>query len=124
MAAPSHPLAGIKGRISSEDVREHVQIVLSDRSDLTDGVDFGIFTDRAWRVLDLATKHALLRAGLGWGGMPEHLVAKDIAARRLVRLILAEVEASQLEVPLFAMHRTIDPPGPAARWLLERMCES
>jgi len=124
VAAPSHPLASIKGRLSAEAVREHVQIVLSDRSELTEGVDFGLFTDRTWRVLDLATKHALLRAGLGWGGMPEHLVAKDVAAKRLVRLSLAEVEASQLEVPLFAMHRTIDPPGPAARWLLARMCES
>jgi len=123
VAAPSHPLARLRGRLSPEVVREYVQVVLSDRSELTEGVDFGLYTDRAWRVLDLATKHALLRAGLGWGGMPLHLVGRDIERKRLVRLQLAEAESSQLEVPLYAMHRAIDPPGPAAQWLLKRLCE-
>ena len=32
---------------------------------------------KTWRLSDLAAKHAFLRAGLGWGGMPLHLVEAD-----------------------------------------------
>ena len=121
VAAPSHPLAGHRGPLPASVVREHVQIVLSDRSRSSEDYEIGIFSERRWRVLDLAAKHALLRAGLGWGGMPIHVVADDLARKRLVRLHLAEAAAPTLEASLFAMHRTAEPPGPAARWLLDRL---
>lgn len=35
---------------------------------------------------ELATKHALLLAGIGWGSLPDLLVEDDLAAGRLVRL--------------------------------------
>jgi DNA-binding transcriptional LysR family regulator len=123
VAAPSHPLARLRGRgpLSPHVVREHVQIVVADRSRLTEGQQFGVYTDRTWRVLDLSTKHALLRAGLGWGGMPKHVVAEDIAKKRLVRLQLEEAGNTDVEATLYAIHRAAEPPGPAARWLLDRL---
>ena len=39
-------------------------------------------------MVDLATKHALIAGGLGWGHMPEHLVRDDLRAGRLVELEL------------------------------------
>jgi DNA-binding transcriptional LysR family regulator len=121
VAAPSHPLARVRGRISPRQVREHVQIVLADRSRLTEDYAVGVFSDLRWRVLDLAAKHALLRAGLGWGGMPMHQVAGDLARKRLVRLHLEEVGAPTFEGVVYAMHRVAEPPGPAAKWLLDRL---
>jgi DNA-binding transcriptional LysR family regulator len=121
VAAASHPLARRRGPLPAHVVREHVQIVLADRSRLTEGYEVGVHSDRTWRVLDLAAKHALLRAGLGWGGMPLQLVADDLARKRLVKLHLQEAEAIAFDAVLFAMHRTAQPPGPAARWLLERL---
>jgi DNA-binding transcriptional LysR family regulator len=121
VAAPGHPLARRRGPIPSAAVKEHVQIVLSDRSRLTEDYRVGVFSSHVWRVLDLATKHAMLLAGLGWGGLPLHLVAGDLARKKLVRLRLEEVEPSELEVVLHRMHRTAEPPGPAARWLVERL---
>ncbi len=118
VAAPGHPLGKLRGVLPARRVREHVQIVLADRSRLTEGQDFGVYTERRWRVMDLSTKHALLRAGLGWGGMPLHLVADDLARKRLVQLRLEEADAEAREVQLFAIHRTAEPPGPAATWLL------
>ena len=69
--------------------------------------DHGVFSPRTWRVVDLATKHALIASGLGWGHMPEHLVRDDLRAGRLVEL---ELEAwGQRRAPPVARAR------PAAR---------
>jgi DNA-binding transcriptional LysR family regulator len=121
VAAKAHPLARLRGPLPARVVRDHVQIVLADRSRLTSDFEIGVFSGRRWRVLDLTAKHALLRAGLGWGGMPIHVVADDLAKKRLVRLHIEEAGAPTFEAILFALHRTAEPPGPAARWLLERL---
>ena len=66
VAAPTHPLAsGADTGIGA--ARRHVQLVLTDRSTLTAGQDFGVFADQTWRLGDLGAKHALLLAGIGWG---------------------------------------------------------
>ncbi|HEY5147048.1 MAG TPA: LysR family transcriptional regulator [Polyangiaceae bacterium] len=121
VAAPSHPLALERGPLPGHIVREHVQIVLADRSQLSEDYEINIFSDRRWRVLDLNAKHAFLRAGLGWGGMPTHVVADDLAHKRLVRLHLEQAGSQTHEAFLFALHRTAEPPGPAARWLIDRL---
>jgi DNA-binding transcriptional LysR family regulator len=121
VAAPTHPLARRRGPLPGHVVREHVQIVLADRSRHSGDYALGVYSERQWRVLDLAAKHELLRAGLGWGGMPLHVVADDLARKRLVRLLVEEVGAPTFEATLFSMHRIAEPPGPAARWLLERL---
>ncbi len=121
VAAKSHPLARYRGPIPGPVVREHVQIVLADRSRLTGDYEINVHSERQWRVLDLSSKHALLRAALGWGGMPMHVVAEDLAKKRLVRLHLEDVGTPTYEAVLFAIHRAADPPGPATRWLLERL---
>ena len=100
-------------------MRDHVQLVLTDRSELTRGQDFGVLSTETWRLADLGAKRALLLAGLGWGSMPEAMVAEDIAAGRLVRLILEDLDAHPY--PQYLIHRTDTPPGPAARWLAERL---
>ena len=65
VAAPGHPLAA--GRVPPGAAREHVQLVLTDRSPLTDGRDFSVLSARTWRLADLGAKHALLKQGIGWG---------------------------------------------------------
>ena len=119
VVAPSHPLAAIRGPVSATDVRDHVQLVLTDRSNLTEGADFGVFSPQTWRLADLGAKYALLLQGLGWGGMPEHQVREDLAAGRLVRLDLPDFPAHRYDFS--GLHRADAPPGPAARWLLDRL---
>ena len=41
---------------------------------------------RLWLVNDLGTKRDLLKAALGWGHMPRHLISEDIASGELVEL--------------------------------------
>jgi DNA-binding transcriptional LysR family regulator len=121
VAAPGHPLAQ-QGRISAVQLRDHIQLVLTDRSALTQGRDFGVLAVRSWRLADLGAKHALLLAGLGWGNMPKWVVADDIKRGRLVRL---DIESdSDLVYPFHSLYRSDTPPGPAAYWLMERLSQS
>lgn len=45
--------------------RDHVQLVLTDRSMRTAGEDLGVMGTHTWRVADPATKHMPLRQGFG-----------------------------------------------------------
>lgn len=117
VAAPDHPLA----RASDAEPREakdFIQLVLSEWA-AEDGRDFGVVSLNTWRICDLSAKHQLLLAGLGWGGMPEPKVRTDIEAGRLVKLDLLNWRGGQY--PLQAVHKIDTPPGPAGRWLIERL---
>lgn len=121
VAAPDHPLAGRPGPIATADLAEHVQLVLTDRSDLTKGREFGVFSPRTWRLADLGSKHAFLRSGLGWGGMPLDVVAEDLANGQLVRLDVAALPKGGLLLPMWAVYPMERPPGPAGRWLIGQL---
>lgn len=117
VAAPGHPLAA--GPQPPGAVRQHVQLVLSDRSPLTRGRDFSVASPRSWRLADLGAKHALLLEGVGWGNMSEPLVADDLAQGRLVALDLPDHRGGIYTFEV--VHRTDTPPGPAAAWLMARL---
>lgn len=120
VARPDHPLAGDAGMVPGA-AREHVQLVLTDRSTLTEGRDFAVASMRTWRLADLGAKHALLLAGLGWGNMPAPMVVEDLQAGRLVRLALAA--GAGAVYPFHAVYRSETPPGPATAWLLRRLLD-
>jgi DNA-binding transcriptional LysR family regulator len=121
VAAASHPLASYRGTIPKTELARHIQLVLTDRSTLSEGREFGVMSPSTWRLADLFAKHAFLVAGLGWGGMPLQTVAKDIAEGRLVELSVEDVPAGGLSLPMFAIYRDADPPGPAGRWMIDRL---
>jgi DNA-binding transcriptional LysR family regulator len=118
VAAASHPLA-LSPLNAPGAGREHVQLVLTDRSSLTAGRDFAVISSRTWRLADLSSKHMLLKAGIGWGYMPEGVVHDDLAAGQLV--VLKMPDAPSGEYAMHAIHRSDTLPGPAARWLIERL---
>ncbi len=121
VAAPGHPLAGGTGPIPTSEARKHVQVVLTDCSKLSQGRDFAVLAVETVRVSDLAAKHLLILAGLGWGNLPETLARDDLAAGRLVHLLLAEWR--ERPYPLHAIHRMDTPPGPAGCWFIERVSQ-
>ena len=121
VAASNHPLAAHSGMIPKEELGRHVQLVLTDRSELSAGREFGVFSPSTWRLADLFAKHAFLVSGLGWGGMPLHTVEKDIAEGRLVKLTIEDVPNAGLKWPMLAVYKVDTPPGPAGRWLIERL---
>lgn len=117
VAAPEHPLA-IGNPNPPGAAREHVQLVLSDRSPLTQDKEFAVVSPRTWRLADLGAKHMLLREGIGWGNMPTPMIEEDLASGRLVRLDLPEYRSGPYNFDV--IYRSDTPPGPAARWLIER----
>lgn len=117
VAAPGHPLARI-GKPGWGEARNHTQLVLTDRSPLTRGRDFGVVSPKTWRLADLGAKHILLKEGIGWGNMPIPMVEDDIAAGRLVRLDLPDMTGGAYSFD--AIYRSDSPPGPAGSWLMSR----
>ena len=104
-----------------ETASRYVQLVLTDRSSLTQGREFGVFGDKTWRLADMGAKHAFLKAGLGWGGMPRHLVQEDLQSGALVSLDLQAFEATEMVVRMAAAWRIDSPPGLAGRWMIDRL---
>jgi DNA-binding transcriptional LysR family regulator len=100
-----------------------MQIVLTDRTELSAGREFGIMSSSIWRVADLFAKHAFLLHGLGWGGMPVHTIGDDLTTGRLVELQTEDVPPGGLILPMLAVYPSAAPPGPAGRWLIERLRE-
>ena len=117
VAAPGHPLARAGGGAPREP-SDYIQLILSERS-AADSRDYGVVSLNSWRIGDLGVKHALLLAGLGWGGMPEPAVRADLKTGRLVKLNLRNWRGG--EYNLQVVHKVDTPPGPAGRWLIERL---
>jgi DNA-binding transcriptional LysR family regulator len=125
VASPDHPLARLPGRLTPDVLGEHVQLVLTDRTAPYGARDYGVYASQTWRIADLSAKHALLRAGLGFGGMPLHLVRDDLRDGTLVRLQLTEWEGADRppSVPICVIYRSDRPLGPAANWMVEHLVE-
>lgn len=119
VAAPDHPLsiAVAKGEVEPGTSRRHLQLVLTDRSKLTQGREFSVLSPESWRLGDLGAKHSLLKEGLGWGNMPREMVAGDLASGRLVELDLPEKPGAHYT--LSALWRRDTRLGPATSWLID-----
>lgn len=123
VVSPRHPLAALRGRIPMRHLAKATQIVLSERRDEGEEgvVDQAVLSTHTWRVSDLHTKHALLRAGLGWGNLPAHVVADDLARGRLVAIRPEAWGSDEHTLHLSAIYRGDTPFGPAHRWVLSQL---
>lgn len=121
VVAPGHALAALEGQIPQQEAARHVQLVLTDRSARTAGRNFGVMSAQTWRLADLGAKHAFLRAGLGWGYMPLHMVEDDLRTGKLVRIELQPHAALGPGFSMHAIHMKDHPPGPAGRWFVNQL---
>jgi DNA-binding transcriptional LysR family regulator len=120
VVSPSYQLPAKRGVISASTIAKHVQLVLSDRTTLTEGRDFGVLSPQTWRLADLGAKHAFLKAGLGWGHMPLHMVKADLDSGALVK-IRVEGMPRDMVMPMRVVFRKDAPPGPAARTFIAQL---
>lgn len=117
VAAPDHPLAKAKSNAPGA-ARDYIQLVLTDRSTLTQGRDIAVIATSTWRLADLSSKHMLLKAGIGWGNMPLPMIEDDLKTGKLVELVMPDNVHG--DYVMDAIYRTDTPPGPAGSWLIER----
>ena len=122
VVAPNSPLAELSSPVPVEMLEQVTQLVLTDRSALTEGRTLGVLGGRIWRFADLGAKRAFLIGGLGWGHMPLPVVADDLAAGRLVRINLEGPQTTIMT--MHAIYRLDTMPGPAARWLVNGRCHT
>ena len=120
VVSPSHPLANRRRLVSAAAIKKHVQLVLSDRTALSQGSEFGVLSPSTWRLGDLGAKHAFLKAGLGWGHMPLHMVEEDLESGALVT-IRVEGLPREVVMPMKVVYRKDAPPGPAARAFIAQL---
>ncbi|HMN86725.1 MAG TPA: LysR family transcriptional regulator [Bauldia sp.] len=121
VVAASHPLAAEPAPVSRAVLERQVQLVLTDRTPLTNGISGGIVSFRTWRFADLGTRLEFLLAGFGWCNMPVHLVREHILAGRLKVLELSDPPRRAAEIHV--VHARGRPPGKAGRWLIEAIRE-
>lgn len=121
VAAADHPLASFAKSMPRAELAKHVQLALTDQADRSAAREFGVIAPIIWRLPDLSTKRTFLLNGLGWGGLPLYTVEADLADGRLVELVIEHQSPGGLLVPMSVIYPADDPPGPAGRWLIERL---
>jgi len=120
VVSPAHPLASTRGVVSASAIAKQIQLVLTDRTALTEGRNFGVLSPLTWRLADLGAKHAFLKAGLGWGHMPLHMVKADLDSGALIK-IRVEGTPRDMTLPMKVVFRKDAPPGPAGRAFIAQL---
>jgi DNA-binding transcriptional LysR family regulator len=123
VVGPTHALARRRGVIRTRELQQEVQLVLTDRTSLSDGKTYGVLSPLTWRLADLGAKHAFLRAGFGWGHMPLAMVRADIDSGALSQIQIESFQPQTPPIAMFAVYRKDSPPGPAGRWFLDQLKE-
>jgi DNA-binding transcriptional LysR family regulator len=116
VVAAAHPLARERAPIAREAIELHVQLVLTDRTSMTQNMQAGVVGSHIWRFADLSTRLEFLLAGFGWCNMPRHMVEALIAEGRLKRLAIAD--HVPVELPISVVHERARELGSAGRWLI------
>jgi DNA-binding transcriptional LysR family regulator len=120
VAHRDHPLAVVEPPVPAELLQQHAQVVLRDsaRGELTQTVNV-LQGGLRWSVTDVAAKLEIIHAGMGWGGLPEHVVAEALAEGSLRALDVREFHVRVFELSL--VRRVDHPGGPVARALWSRL---
>ena len=92
------------GVLSRMEMQSYVQVVVAG----TGGPDFEQTRDvmaggRRWTVSDFLTKKTVIMNGLGWGGMPEHMITSELESGDLVSLNIEGFSPRHTDV--FAIRR-------------------
>ena len=115
-----HVLARAGAPVPAALLREHAQVVLRDsaRGELTQTMNV-LEGGLRWTVTDVTAKLQIIEAGLGWGGLPEHVVAPGLRDGTLRALTIGEFEVAAIR--LFTLRRQDRTQGPVAEALWSRL---
>jgi DNA-binding transcriptional LysR family regulator len=114
--APSHPLARLRRRVSTSDLRNHKAVVVADSGRRLPPRTVGVLWDQdALTVPDMRTKFEYQVAGLGFGFLPEPC-ARDAAERG--ELVILKVEGPRKPEDILLAWRDADM-GHALQWWVE-----
>ena len=117
VAPPRHPLFELDRMILANDLGKYAQVVVRDSGDRHPRDEGWLGSVRRCTVSSMEASLAMVKAGLGYAWLPEHLTAASIREGTLRKLPL-EMGASR-PVPLNLVLVRPDSAGPAARAAIE-----
>lgn len=118
VARADHPLAGEQQPIPYRLAHQHCRIILRPRAAIGSQ-----YTGRSWLVTDFSAMLSLIRAGLGWGYVPLHLIGSQIADGLLQQLEINDPHR-QSEYPVFAVHHMTRKMEPPTQTLVGMLCQT
>ena len=124
VVSPRHPLATHPAPVPKAMLAEHIQLVHIDPAAVSPTQGSALPSGRFWRLSQLGAKLAFLRAGLGYGSLPLHLIEADLASGALVQIRLEDAPPEGHVISMSTIYRTDSPPGPTGRWFIERLEEA
>ncbi|WP_298839741.1 LysR family transcriptional regulator [uncultured Roseobacter sp.] len=122
VASPGFPAAGRPGVRSRREMQSYTQVIVSG----TGGKDYDQSRDllsggQRWTVSDFEAKKSVILAGLGWGGIPEHLMIEELATGALIPLAVEGYPPRHTEI--FAIRRRDRPMGTVMSSIWRRLAE-
>jgi DNA-binding transcriptional LysR family regulator len=117
VAYPLHPLFELDRLLTSEDLSKHVQVVVRDSGVKHPRDEGWLGAERRCTVSSMEASLAMVKAGLGYAWLPEHLTAEAVRQGTL-RALPLDMGGSRL-VPLHLVLVRPEAVGPAARAAVE-----
>lgn len=103
-------------------MKTHPQVIISGRK--SSKRSFGVLEGGdQWRVNDFQTKKEIIMQGMGWGGLPEHLIKEELEQGLLAPLKVAG-DVPQPTIELRVARLESEPVGPVAQRLWELFQQS
>jgi DNA-binding transcriptional LysR family regulator len=116
VAAPGFLRFPLSGSITPEQMRDHVQCVIRDSAREAATRDYFLVEGaHSWTVSDQLMKKELILQGLGWGHMPDYLIADELRSGQLLSIAGRHFQGVQSDI-VAARLRNI-PHGPIAERL-------
>ena len=113
VVAPGFLKFPITRGITPAQMRDYVQCVIRDTARESAPRDFYLIEGaRSWTVTDQLMKKELILQGMGWGHMPDYLVAEELRDGRLLPITGKHFKGGKME--LVAARRRDAPKGPVA----------
>ncbi|WP_167796631.1 LysR family transcriptional regulator [Serratia proteamaculans] len=123
VASNTHPLSLKSSNLSRKEVSKYIQLIIIDKTNASKDLSFGVVSPKVWKLTDLSVKRDLLLAGLGWGSMPYQRIRQDIEEKRLTPLKIKDMSEEFFLMPMSVAVNSSNPPGPAGRWLVNKLKE-
>jgi DNA-binding transcriptional LysR family regulator len=116
VVAPNFLPFPVSDRITPEQMRDLVQCVIRDTARHFPSRDYYLIEGaRSWRVNDQLMKKQTIMQGMGWGHMPEFMVADELRDGRLISIAGRHLRGGKGEI--VAARRRDRPHGPVANRL-------
>jgi DNA-binding transcriptional LysR family regulator len=117
VARPDHPLLQLERPLTVDDLARHVQMVVRDSGTRAPRDEGWLGAERRCTVSSLEASLAMIEAGLGYGWIPEHLIADSLRQGKLRALPLGAGGRRKLSLHLVVVRP--EPAGPATRAAVE-----